>query len=510
MIGYEYEQRRRPSVLQDTWWFQDEIPVRRARFVLRLPKGWEFQSVWLNRSPQEPRAESENQSVWELEDIPAIEPEPAMPPWRAVAGRLAITYFPSGASAGKRQASWRDVGQWYFQLAEGRRRSTPEIQQKVTQLTSALSSPLEKIQALATFVQKDIRYVAIEIGLGGYQPHAARDIFANRYGDCKDKATLLSTMLWGIGIESYYVLANSQRGVVAPKFASMLSFNHVILAIRLPKDVPTVSLNAVVNHPDLGPLLFFDPTDPLTPLAYLPPTLQANEGLLVKEDGGELLELPLVPPTLNRLFRAGKLELTLYGTVLADVQEIRWGAPAAVLRAQLLDAQQSDRQKVLEKFLGEFLGGFLLQGVQVENLEAFDKPVVLRYRFVAQNYAKLVGDLMLIRLRVLGQKGSDLLEKKARKYPVQFPTTTSESDIFDISLPSGFQVDELPPPVQVTCGSAEYKSKAEVTSGVLRYSRNYIIESVMVPTERLEELKNFYRQVAADERANAVLKRSTP
>ncbi len=512
VIGYEYEQRGRPSILQDTWWFQDQIPVRRARFTLRLSKGWEFETFWLNRSAREAHSAGENQWAWELEDIPAIEDELSMPPWRAVAGRLAVSYYPGRAElSGRQLASWSAVGGWYARLAEGRRQTSPEIRQKVAELTSAASTTLDKIRTLAAFVQRDIRYVAIEIGIGGYQPHPAAEVFSNRYGDCKDKATLLSVMLREIGVDSYYVLINSRRRVVAEKFPSALNFNHAIVAMRLPKDDgSTTNLHCVGNHKLLGSLLFFDPTDPLTPLGYLPSSLQANYGLLVKDDGGELVALPLLSPSTNRLMRTAKLELTATGTLSGRVQEIRWGSSAASSRAQLIATPDLDRRKVQEKFLGEFLSRFTLGGFQVDNLENLDKHLVLNYGFVAENYAKPAGNLLLVRPRVLGQKSTDLLEQKERKYPIEFPTTSLETDTFEIALPSGYTVDELPAPVEANCDFASYKSQVEVTGNLLRYSRNYTVKDVWVPTERLAELKKFYRQIADDERSSVVLKRSAP
>jgi len=511
VVGYEYVQKRRPTVLQDTWWFQDEIPVRRARFVLRLPSGWEFQSVWLNHAEEKPQSAGANQWAWELADLPAVESEPSMPAWHAVAGRMAVTYFPGqGEASEKSHASWAEVGRWYTALSAGRRQVTPEIRQKVAELTATAKTTLEKISALATFVQREIRYVAIEIGIGGYQPHAAQEIFANRYGDCKDKVTLLSAMLQAAGIESHYVLTQGSRGLVARDFPSMMNFNHVILAIRLPADVSTTNLYAALRHPQLGSLLFFDPTETEVPLGHLPSNLQVNCGLLVTEGGGELLELPLLPPTVNRLLRTAKLTLDASGSLSGEVQEIRWGAPAAEDRARLRTAPEAERAKMFESFLGDFVGGLVFQGFQIENLERGGDTLIVRYRFLAKNYAKVAGNLLLIRPRVLGEKGLDLREKKERKYPVEFRGMRLDSDVFEISLPAGYVVDELPAPVDVETSFAAYRSKLEVAGNVLRYTREHKIKEVLVPTERLDELRKFYRQVAADERNSAVLKRTTP
>ena len=511
VVGYEYEQKHRPYILQDTWSFQDEIPLRRVRFVLELPADWEFQTHWINHPAPEPQAAGKNRWVWELANIPAVEREPSKPPWQAVAGWLAVNFYPRRESLREKAiGSWPDLGRWYAKLTAGRRRATPEIQQKVAELTSTAPTLPDKLRALAAFVQRKVRYVAIEIGIGGYQPHPASEVFANLYGDCKDKATLLSAMLREIGIESHYVLIHTSRGSVVPQFPSGLSFNHAILAIRLPPEVATPGLYAVLEHERLGRMLFFDPTDRITPLGYLPPTLQASYGLLVTAEGGDLVELPLLPPPTNRLLRVAKMELSPTGRLDGTVQEIRWGAPATRRRAQFLEAPAAERSKVLERFLSGFLAGSSLLSFEVENLEDFDKTLVLSYRFAAINYAQAAGDLLLVRPRVLGRKRYDLLEGEKRKHPVEFLGTTLQSDIYEIALPEGYEVDELPPAVEINSPVGTYRSQLEIEGNILHYRRNYEIKDVRVPVERLEQLKKFYRRVAADERNSAVLKRSAP
>jgi transglutaminase-like putative cysteine protease len=516
VIGYEYEQRRRPSILQDTWWFQDEIPVKRARFQLQLPAGWEYRAFWLNHDAIKPREAGQSQWEWEVKDVPPVEPEPSMPAFRAVAGRLGVAYYPrEGNAGGNSPASWATIGRWDSQLNADRRQPTPEIRQKVAELTSQTSSPLEKIRVLAAFVQKEIRYVAIEIGIGGYQAHPAGDIFKNRYGDCKDKATLLSTMLAVAGVKSYYVSINSSRGVVAPDFPTALTFDHMILAIALPADLDLTpnKLWAVNDDPQHGRLLFFDPTDPLVPLGYLPNQLQDNYGLLITSESGELVKLPLLPPATNRLLRSATLNLTAEGTLYGTVNEVRWGSPAVELRAELQKLSEADRVKWLESFLEGFLAGSTLKGYGMQGLDMSDASLVVQYSFVASSYGKMAGNLLLLRLRVLGHKGEDLEDTKTngeRKYPVEFESATAQGDIVDITLPKGFKVDELPVPVQLSIGPASYKSKSQITDQGIHYVRLYQVDDVHLPLARVSELKQFYRQIGTDERSVAVLKPLAP
>jgi Domain of Unknown Function with PDB structure (DUF3857)/Transglutaminase-like superfamily len=508
IIAYEYVRKGRPYVQQHEWWFQQSLPVRRARFILELPQGSEIEPQWVNFAGKNPTHPSSTQWVWELENLPAVPEEPQMPPWRAVAGRLVVAYAPGGGAAGESFGSWHAIGRWYENLAEGSRVATPEIKRKVAELTAGAGTAREKLDRLATFVQQKVRYVAIEIGVGGYQPHPADEIFRQRYGDCKDKATLLATMLGDAGFSSYYVLVHSDRGVVLPKFPSALSFNHVILAIGLPQSIVGTDLYATIDDPKLGRLLLFDPTEELTPLGYLPPTLQGGYGLVASKEGGELIKLPLLPPATNRLLRQGKFSLDASGALSGQVEEIRWGEPAASEREKIRRAEPMERAEILEDFLNNYLPGYRLTTARVANLDQLRANVVLVYGFVSKEYAHRAGNLLLVAPRVLGEKGSDLLERSKRKYPVEFLDATLQTDQFEITLPPGFVVEEVPPAVRLDYSFGSYTSKTVVTGNALRYQRLYEIKQVKVQEGQFGDLRNFFRKIAADERAMAVLRRA--
>ncbi len=508
-VAYEYEQRERPYILQDIWWFQSPDPVRQSRFILQLPPGWRYKAAWIHHEPVVPQEDGNNQLHWELGDISAVEEEAEMPPVQSIEGRMVVNYFPAAGTVGNSMDSWQDVGKWYTALTGDRRISSVEIKKKVEDLAGGSADTLGKLRALAGFVQKDIRYVAIEIGVGGYQPHPAASVFSNRYGDCKDKATLLAAMLHEIGIDSFYVLVNTRRGVVTPEYPPGVNFNHVILAITLPSDASAGDLYAIVAHPRYGKLLLFDPTSTLTPLGDLPFYEQSNYGMLTAADGGELVRMPLLPPSVNRLSRTARLTLSPDGSITGSVEELRNGDPAESSRARLLAAQGGERAKVLESFIGSSVGGFTLTKATVGNLEAYDQMLILNYQFVAPNYAQTAGNLLLVRPRVLGGKASTLLEEKERKYPVEFDTATLQTDQFDLTLPQGYVPDELPAPVRIDFDFATYSSKVEMVSGnVLRYSRTYQVKEVVVPSSRLGDLKRFYRQILTDESSAAVFKKA--
>jgi Domain of Unknown Function with PDB structure (DUF3857)/Transglutaminase-like superfamily len=501
VIGYEYQQKQRPFLMQAVWSFQDEIPVRHARFALELPSTWKYTAYWRNRAALSPQQIAENHWTWELADIEPIRSEPEMPVWKSVAGQFGVSFGPKESVS-----SWGQIGRWYAQLTTDRHEITPPIRDKTHEILAGVTDPLEKIRRLASYVQHGIRYVAIEIGIGGYQPHAAQDVLASGYGDCKDKVTLLSTMLREVGIDSYYVLINADRDYLAPDFPSPLGFDHVILAIRPPREVIVPGTPAILQHEKLGPLLFFDPTDSSTPLGYLPPSLQSNLGLLVTDASGELLKLPLLPPSANRLMRSATLSLDKLGNLRGSVEEFRTGPSATALRERLLNLPNKQRQNVFQNMLADLIHGAVLTGAAVSNLKEFSDPLSLRYDFAAGAYGQHAGELFLFRPCALGRKSRDVLEGKPRKEPVVFAYATSESDVIDISLPAEYAIDEIPQAVKYDYPFAAYKSETRGTEHSLHYTRTYELKDVRVPVEELEDLKTFFREIADDERAYTILK----
>jgi Domain of Unknown Function with PDB structure (DUF3857)/Transglutaminase-like superfamily len=514
VVGYEYVQRERPEILEDVWIFQRRVPVHRARFTLQLPPGWEFSTRWGNHAEQQPQSTSSNSYTWEIADSPAIEIEPEMPPWTVVEGHMIAKFFPHDPKLRvKTSGSWNDIALWYENLIGPRRVATPDIKAKVAELTAGIQDPLEKIKALAAFAQRQIRYQAVEIGIGGHQPHAAGDVFTHRFGDCKDKATLLNTMLQEIGIESYNVMISPYRGLVRPDFP-LLEFGHSIIAIHLPDSVPDGGLYAVARDPELGRLLFFDATDEYLPVGYLPATLQDTDALVVTPNGGKLVHIPLSSPATNRRLRTAQFNLSATGDLTGQVHEIAWGGPAATERAAFIETQPAKRAEIFDSFLANFLNNFNLTGASLGNLDQYDENFSMDYKFVSAGYANAAGDLLFVRPRVVGDKYTGTLrlfaEHKPRKYPIEFDEATLQDDVFDIKLPPGYVVDGLPKPVQVDCDYASYKSETKVADGVLHYKRTFEIKDVMVPTEKLAGVRDFLQQVAADQQSSVVLKRATP
>ena len=169
-------------------------------------------------------------------------------------------------------------------------------------------------------------------------------------------------MLRELGIDSYEVVIYTERGAVTPQTPAHQGFNHAILAIKLPEGLADPSLIATIDYPKLGKLLFFDPTNDLIPFGQLPGYLQANYGLLVMPDGGELVQLPQQASSMNSIQRTAKLTLDSAGTLKGDVEEMRLGERASSERWRLRTVtKDTDRIKPIEELLASRFPAFTLR-----------------------------------------------------------------------------------------------------------------------------------------------------
>ncbi len=509
IIGYEYETEEQPMVLQDQWEFQDTIPVLDTRYSIELPAGWSYETKWANYAESKP-SQNGNRWQWSLTNVKRIRKEDDMPALEGVAGQMIVYLVPPG-EATNTFTNWRQMGEWYHELTKPRVDASSDLKQTVASLTAAKPTTLAKMQAIAGFVQQNFRYVAIELGIGGWQPHAASEVFAHRYGDCKDKTTVTISMLREIGVEAYYVLVNVDRGAVnADTPANAHAFNHAVVAIRLPDNVEDPSLLAILPHPKYGGLLIFDPTDELTPFGQLGNHLQASYGMLAGPGGGELVLMPTMPPSVNSIQRTAKLKLDENGILTGEVNEVRNGNKAWAERGRLRQAEKdSDRIRPIENILSASLTNFQITHASVQNLNKTDQPFGFIYSFTAPNYAKNAGGLLLVRPRVLGVKTLGLATTKhPREYPFELSGMGLETDSFDITIPAGYSVDDLPEPADADYGFASYHAKTVVEGGTIHYRRSYEVKQASVPVDQADKVRTFYQIVAGDERNMVVLKPS--
>jgi transglutaminase-like putative cysteine protease len=506
IVAYEYEQRARPYVNETTWFFQEDIPHVSESFTLELPPGYTYGTVWAHHNSTQVSDLEHQRWRWEMKDTPGIDLEhvPMRPSEMSLAGRMTVHYGPSGATDAA-QGTWRGVGEWYQGLSKDRVVSTPEIAAKANELTAGKTDFYDKSEAIAEFVQKQVRYFVIEMGIGGNQPHFAADIFRNRYGDCKDKATLVSAMLSSVGIHSALMLVDDRRGFVDPDAPSVYG-DHMIAAIEIPKGYDSPRLRSVITAKTGRRYLIFDPTSDKTAFGQLEHQLQGGYGVLLEGADSQVTELPVLAPELNTIRRTASFHIQPDGSLKGTVIEKRFGDVSEYSRVLYTTGDAKEQREYLDHMLEQDFTTFQVSDVKVENADALNKDLTTTYTLAADRFGKNMGSLLMVRPRVMG---SEYLETdhKPRTVPINLRQTLQIKDDYDIELPPGYGVDEIPDPVKVDMGFAAYQSSSLVKDNVLHYSRTYTVRAVTLPADKYGDLQKLAGVIAADEQNRAVLKK---
>jgi transglutaminase-like putative cysteine protease len=504
IVGWEVIEQLPSYETEDGWSFQNSIPVAQGAYEVDLPAGWHQRAEWFHHEAVAPTEVAPGHFRWAMSNVPGVDLDdvPLSPAWEALAGRMSVRFSSNDIPDG--DALWANIGNWYYNLEAPQSEGGSDI---ATAAKSAAGDGdfMARLSKIADFMQQQIRYVGVEIGIGGRQAHPAEQVFQKRYGDCKDKATLMISMLDAVGIRATWVMVDADRGVIDPGTPSEYG-NHMIAAIEIPKGYDNPRLQAVVTAKSGRRYLIFDPTNPYVPVGQLPGYEQGGYGLLMDGKDSQVIGFPVLDPDLSKTERTAKFELAPDGTLKGDVTVLRYGVSAWSARYRLAMSSDKEQRAFIEKGLQQDFSSFTLNTETTQNVKQLDQPLKMDYSVTAPLYAKGAGSLLLVRPRVVGSV-AEALDDKPRHVPISFPGVGSWHDSFDVKIPAGYAIDDLPDPVNVDVGFATYHSEVKAQGDTLHYTRQYTLKKVTLDPGDYAALHKLEGQITSDENSNAVLKK---
>lgn len=344
--------------------FQSTLPTHEKTFILRVPikRPFYFHYRNLDVSPTVERREGTEDDAtetvtytWTTRNIEKHNPEPGMPPRSESDPTLEISTF----------ETWEDFSRWYWSLIRKQFEMSPEMISKVDELTEGLESRVDRIRALYDFVVQEIRYNAWEFGVHGFKPYNAPTIFARRFGDCKDKATLLTVMLGHIGIDAFPVLikAVESRGSEDLTLPMVNHFNHCISYVPGGKGEHDLFLDGTATH---------------NRLEELPSSDAGATVLVVRPEGSTIEQVPWSRPVdlgieedvQVRLGEDGGADMEIRGRALGDY--------GSVLRRHFEVA--GNRKTLLEQIYGRRFAGSTVEDENFSDLQDLSEPVSYHLR----------------------------------------------------------------------------------------------------------------------------------
>ncbi|MCM8796358.1 MAG: transglutaminase family protein, partial [Candidatus Omnitrophica bacterium] len=211
------------------------------------------------------------------------------------------------------------------------------------------------------------------------EPHNVQDIFRNKYGDCKDQALLLVTMLRTAGIKAYPVLVSTKGHYGLYKDFPMMMFNHAIAATILD-----------------GKTVFMDPTAETCSFGDLPTPDHDREVLILGEYGYKIEKTPLFQASHNLLKQEMRIKIKEDGSIKAEKTTFTFGIYDQAQRYRALYTQPELIEEVIKEAIQSISIGAQLEEYKIENASDLDKPVVLSYKFNGPEYWTEAGNLRIM------------------------------------------------------------------------------------------------------------------
>ncbi len=378
-------------------------------------------------------------------------------------------------------ANWEDVGNWYGGLQKTQLEVTPAIQAKANELTKGLKTNEEKIQAIYKFVSLKYHYIGLDFGIGRYQPHAADDVLDNGYGDCKDKHTLLATLLKAVGIEAWPALIHASRKLDVD-VPSPAQFNHVITVVPRGADY-----------------IWLDATPEVAPYRLLMLALRDKGVLVIPANKPPLLmTTPANPPfpQEQEFSMSGKLNGS--GTFSGHVEQSYRGDTEVLLRSAFRQVPESQWKDVAQKFsFGLGFGGDV-SNLKITAPDDLDRPFEISYDYLRKKYADWDRREVIAPLPPMGIEVAK--DAKQQKLMEPLPLGALGKVVYRsrLELPEGYTLT-APAKVHLTEQFAEYTSVSTVADGVMTTNREMVIKKNEVALADWERFRKFGRAIYDDE-----------
>lgn len=481
-VAFEYEVDYRDGYFLQGWYPQTstEMSVEQASHTLILPRGWPFRHRVVNHDHLQTSINEDGNEMalsWSLDNIPAVKPEPYMPPLLELVPHVLIgsSDFHYGGYSGNMD-TWEAFGAFFAQLNQGRQNLPEATRQKVRELIAGTHDVREKTRIVYEYMQSRTRYVSIQLGIGGYQPFDAATVDRTGYGDCKALVNFTQALLQEAGIPSFYaIIHHGSRNPGVLKDFPTNPFNHVILAVPVDQDT-----------------LWLECTSNIIPMGYIGSDNADRPVLLVTPEGGKLTRTPRYDHPANQKETSVQATLEANGNIefayTSRYKGLRFGERLG------LSIQGSGQQK---KYLQQNLG---VNNPEILEL-SFDQqkteiPVLEEtLRIKTSQYISKAGNRLLFIPNIISRLQSVPSIIADRHHPLKIEDSGMNSDTVTWKIPEGYQIVHIPEEVTLDNPFGYYHARYLQEGPHLRYERTLFFKEGLHAAEKYNEYVEFVREI---------------
>ncbi|MEA3307414.1 MAG: DUF3857 domain-containing protein, partial [Elusimicrobiota bacterium] len=426
-----------------TWNFQTSSPVSYSKIKITVPKERELYYKAINfngkfskfRKPKIRKNKETTSYQWELKNVPALIGEPMMPPHSDIAPRLKASLF----------KTWDEIFDWTNDLYQLRVKANEELKSFTFNLIKNCKNDEEKTAKIYHYVQKEIRYIAVKLGIasgmGGFDANLT---WKRRWGCCVDKAVLFTAMLKVAGIESSPLLVMTNTSKKVDFSVAAIGFNHAISVVKLNgKKVFLDSTNSDFRFPAMAS---FD---------------YGIEVLNVFNRSIDYIELP--NPKDNGSFYNYRIDLQPNGDATMTEKMTYTGTREAQLKGYYRSVKKEDRRRVFQRMIKSVSPTAELVDYEVNNAEVIEKPFSMEIKYNVKDYTIKASDIIVFEIPSFEMSAQAIHEVALakRKFPIQYSISMGKYYHYEINFPPNYELVSMPKDIKLKNKHAIFNSHCE-------------------------------------------------
>ncbi|WP_426582766.1 DUF3857 domain-containing protein [Mucilaginibacter sp. R-33] len=475
-----------------SWAYQDyEQSVQNAYYHISINSDAGFRYLNKNTSikPQKTTADKIDSYSWKVANLKAFKHEEGSKGWRV----LPRVYFAASDfefyGVPGNISTWQNYGKWQQKLNADVCTLSPERVEEIKKMTADIKTDKEKVKFLYEYMQHNVRYVSIQLGIGGWKPFPATFVDQKKYGDCKALSNYMSALLKAVNIPSCYAIINAGANMqpADPSFPYD-PFNHIILCVPLKSD--TTWLECTSQTQAFGKLGSFT---------------ENRYALLVTEDGGKLVKTPKSIDTDNQFNSEVHITLDADGGAKANVKIISTGDYRDDYLGLMYLKTDEQKSKVITMLNMKQPSVFTFKpSTDKDGVKEVD--IDLEYDKFCDVSA---GGKQFYKPRVFDLWQSTFPVEEKRKSDYYFEVPMLKTCVTTIDLPAGFEIDALPTDqsLKFTYGTYDVKYVYDATKNQVVSTTKFNLKNHVIPAAKYSEMQVYMDAIAKAQNKKLVIRR---
>ncbi len=453
----------------DIDYLQSTEPVARAEYVLITPKKRAFYFNKPTIPVTQSVEEKGEQRIYRFvaTNVPPVLPEPQQPPFTEFVGHIHVSTY----------KSWDEMGAWYWGLVKDQFVADDEVRRRVAEITKGKTTERDKVNAVYDYVVEKTRYVALEFGIHGFKPYKCSQIFARGFGDCKDKATLIVTMLGELGIPATIVIVRTgMKGNFEDYPASLAPFDHAIAY------VPSLDL-------------YLDGTAEYSGSNDFPAMDRGALALQVNQGKPKLVHLPDPPASASVTSRKMEAQLAADGSAQIDWRASVTGVNAPSWRVRY--HAESLRKDRLQEDLASDLPGAAVQSVDANDLENVEAPAQIHAKARVPGLGRRDQDMLSVPIGPREQMVRAYASLSQRHLDIRLSAQTTTETEYVLKLPPGSKISAMPGASSLPSPFGNFQVAIDPIAGGVRVKTTIAITKTHIPVAEYPAFRKWCEAVDA-------------